>query len=53
MNLRSFANYQRLRNSDHAQPEIRLVAQKMLEEVKKADVAPVAIRTLESIGWRI
>jgi thymidylate synthase (FAD) len=53
MNLRSFANYQRLRNSDHAQPEIRLVAQKMLEEVKKANVAPVAIRTLENVGWRI
>jgi hypothetical protein len=24
-----------------------------LEEVKKAGIAPVAIRTLEKIGWRI
>ena len=52
-NLRSFANYQRLRNSDHAQPEIRKVAELMLEEVKKANVAPIAIATLEEIGWRI
>jgi thymidylate synthase (FAD) len=52
-NLRSFANYQRQRNSDHAQPEIRQVAKLMLEEVKKAKIAPVAISTLESIGWRI
>jgi thymidylate synthase (FAD) len=53
MNLRSFANYQKQRNSQHAQPEIRMVAQLMLEEVKKAGIAPVAIRTLESIGWNI
>lgn len=53
MNLRSFANYQRLRNSDHAQPEIRQVAQKMLEEVESAAVAPIAIATLKEIGWRI
>lgn len=51
MNLRSFANYQKQRNSDHAQPEIREVAKLMLEEVKKAGVAPTAIKTLESIGW--
>lgn len=51
MNLRSFANYQRQRNSDHAQAEIRQVAQMMLEEVKKAKVAPVAIQTLEEIQW--
>lgn len=52
-NLRSFANYQRQRNSDHAQPEIRKVAELMLKEVKQAGVAPIAISTLESIGWRI
>lgn len=52
-NLRSFANYQRQRNSTHAQKEIRVVAELMLEEVKKAGVAPIAISTLESIGWRI
>lgn len=52
-NLRSFSNFQRLRNSDHAQPEIRQVAKLMLEEVKKNNIAPVAVATLEEIGWRI
>ncbi len=53
MNLRAWANFIRLRNSEHAQPEIRKVAQLMLEEVKKANVAPLAISALESVGWRI
>lgn len=53
MNLRSFANYQRLRNSDHAQLEIREVAVKMLAEVEKAGVAPIAVATLKEVGWRI
>lgn len=53
MNLRSFANYQFQRNSSHAQPEIKQVAVLMLEEVKKANIAPIAIKTLEEIGWKI
>ena len=53
MNLRSFANYQFQRNSSHAQPEIREVAKLMLEEVKKANVAPIAIKTLEEMGWKL
>lgn len=53
LNLRSFANYQYLRNSDHAQKEIKSVAQQMLEEVKGAGVAPIAIRTLEEMGWKL
>jgi thymidylate synthase (FAD) len=52
MNLRSFANYQKQRNSDYAQPEIKKVAELMLEEVKRANVCPVAISTLEEIGWK-
>jgi thymidylate synthase (FAD) len=52
MNLRSFANYQKQRNSDYAQPEIKKVAELMLEEVKAANVCPVAISTLEEIGWK-
>lgn len=52
-NLRSFANYQRLRNSDHAQPEIKEVARLMLEQVKSMSIAPIAVATLEEIGWRI
>jgi len=51
MNLRSFANYQKQRNSAHAQPEIRLIAQLMLEEVEKSNVCPVAISTLKEINW--
>lgn len=51
MNLRSFANYQKQRNSPHAQAEIRLVAQLMLEEVEKSNVCPIAISTLKEIGW--
>ncbi len=53
LNLRSFANYQRLRNSDHAQVEIRSVAKLMLSQVKEKGVAPIAIATLEECGWRI
>lgn len=53
MNLRSFANYQFQRNSSHAQPEIKRVAELMLEEVKKANVAPIAIKTLEEMGWKL
>jgi len=36
-NFRSFVHFQRLRNSEHAQKEIREIAQKMLELVKELD----------------
>jgi flavin-dependent thymidylate synthase len=52
-NLRSFSNYQKLRNSPHAQPEIRQVAQLMLEAVKAANICPIAIEALERNGWSI
>lgn len=52
-NLRSFANYQKLRNSKHAQPEIQEVARQMLEVVKAANICPVALRALERNGWNI
>lgn len=52
MNLRSFANYIRLRDSDHAQPEIREVARKMLAAAEAANICPAAIATLKEIGWR-
>lgn len=51
INLRSFCNFQRLRNTEHAQPEIKHVAELMLEEVKKRNVAPIAIKALESKNW--
>jgi thymidylate synthase (FAD) len=39
-NLRSFANFQKLRNSEHAQKEIREIAQQMLELVKNIEGNP-------------
>lgn len=53
MNLRSFANYQKLRNSKHAQPEIQQIAKLMLEEVKRKNIAPVAIEWLEKNNWNL
>lgn len=53
MNLRSFANFMKLRNSPHAQPEIRKVAELMLEEVKKANICSISIENLEKNAWQI
>lgn len=52
-NLRSFANYQKLRNSVHAQEEIRLAAQMMLEEVEETNICPVVINVLKEQEWNI
>lgn len=52
-NLRSFANYQKLRNTTHAQPEIRYVAELMLKEVIDKNVCPIAIEALIRNGWNI
>jgi len=46
-NMRSFANFQKLRNSEHAQLEIREIAAKMLECVKNIDGNPFK-HTLEA-----
>jgi thymidylate synthase (FAD) len=40
-NMRSFANFQRFRNSSHAQKEIRELAQIMLDLVKNIDGNPL------------
>jgi len=53
MNLRAFANFIKLRLSEHAQPEIRIVAQLMLEEVKEKAKCPIAIEWLEKNNWRL
>lgn len=53
LNLRSFANYQKQRNSSYAQVEIKTVAELMLAEVEKANVCPVAIATLKELNWCI
>ena len=34
-NFRSFAHFQKLRNDEHAQVEIREIAQKMLDLIKE------------------
>jgi thymidylate synthase (FAD) len=49
-NMRSFAHFQKLRNSEHSQKEIREVAQEMLELVKNIDGNPFeySLQALES-----
>jgi flavin-dependent thymidylate synthase len=53
MNLRSFANFQKLRNSPNAQEEIQEVSRLMLQEVKNKNVSPLAISELEKLKWII
>lgn len=53
MNLRSFANYQKLRNSSYAQPEIKEVAELMLKAVEEANVCPIALSVLKECNWNI
>lgn len=48
-NMRSFANFQKLRNSEHSQLEIREIASKMLELVRTIDGNPFK-HTLEAWG---
>lgn len=52
-NLRSFANYQKLRNEGHAQLEIQQVAELMLQEVEKNNICPIAIKYLKENNWNI
>ena len=49
-NMRSFANFQKLRNSEHAQLEIREIAAKMLDCVKNIEGQPFKY-TLEAWGY--
>ena len=51
-NMRSFANFIKLRNSKHAQVEIREIAQEMWNLVKNIDGQPFK-HTLEAISVRI
>lgn len=53
MNLRSFANFYKLRSSEHAQPEIRQIAELMLQAIKDSNICPVAIKALEENNWNI
>ena len=49
-NWRSFVNFQKLRNSEHAQKEVREVAQAMLQCVKDIEGNPFK-HTLEAFGF--
>lgn len=49
-NMRSFANFLRLRNSEHAQKEIREIAQQMLELVKNIEGNPFE-HTIKAWGY--
>ena len=49
-NMRSFANFLKLRNSEHAQKEIREIAQKMLDLVENIEENPFQ-HTLNSWGY--
>ena len=49
-NMRSFANFLKLRNSEHAQLEIREIAQEMLKLVKNIEGEPFKF-TLKSWGY--
>ena len=49
-NMRSFANFQKLRNSEHSQLEIREIAATMLELVKNIEGNPFK-HTLEAWGY--
>ena len=49
-NMRSFANFLKLRNSEHAQVEIREIAQQMLEAVKNIEGNPFE-HTIKAWGY--
>ena len=48
-NFRSFAHFQQLRNSEHAQREVQHLAQKMLEQVKNIEGNPFE-KTIKAFG---
>jgi thymidylate synthase ThyX len=48
--MRSFANFIKLRNSEHAQVEVRELAQEMLQLVKNIDGNPFE-HTLKAWGY--
>jgi len=52
-NLRSLANFFKLRLDPHAQPEIQEVARLMLKSVEASGNCPVAIATLKEMNWQI
>ena len=50
-NWRSFAHFQKLRNDEHAQKEVRDVARAMLELVEQLDTFPLTISSMREAGF--
>ena len=50
MNFRSFVHFQRLRNSEHAQKEVRDIAQEMLRLTRETGAFPLS---LEAFGYGV
>lgn len=53
INLRSFANYYKLRSKSNAQPEIQFIAKEMLKQIEEKNVCPIAIEALKKNNWVI
>lgn len=53
MNLRSFANFIKLRTKPNAQKEIQILADLAYKAVKKANICPIALNWLEQNYWSI
>lgn len=53
MNLRSFANYYKLRSKADAQPEIQSIANLMFDAIVEKNICPVAINALCGNSWII
>lgn len=53
INLRSWCNFYRLRSKPDAQPEIRIVANLMREQIEQANIIPIALACLAKNDWVI
>lgn len=53
INLRSWANYYKLRHKPNAQKEIQIIAELMKKEILSKNIAPIAIAALERNNWVI
>lgn len=53
INLLSWCNFMRLRQSEHAQPEIKDIADMMLKEVKANKIASTAVLAMQKKEWKL
>lgn len=53
MNLRSFANYYRLRSKPNAQKEIQYIAEQMYSLIQEKNICPIAFSALDKNNWII